>query len=91
MAEPKAYEPEKLTSGVTWKWNKTLSDYPANESRYLTYYLRKNGATATSFTGSPDGATHSIVVSASTTAGYAAGVYEIIAIYPVFSQVIAKL
>tara|TARA_B110000014_G_scaffold220415_1_gene176458 strand:- start:6172 stop:6381 length:210 start_codon:yes stop_codon:yes gene_type:complete len=69
MAEPKAYEPEKLTSGVTWEWNKTLSDYPANESWYLTYYLRKNGATATSFTGPPDGATHSIVVSASTTAG----------------------
>jgi hypothetical protein len=71
MAEPKAYEPEKLTSGVTWKWNKTLSDYPASECT-LTYYLRKDGATATSFTGSPDGATHSIVVSASTTAGYAA-------------------
>jgi len=69
VTEPKAYEPEKLTSGVTWKWNKTLSDYPTNESWYLTYYLRKNGATATSFTGSPDGATHSIVVSASTTAG----------------------
>ena len=86
MTEPKAYEPEKLTSGVTWKWNKTLSDYPANESWYLTYYLRKNGATATSFTGSPDGATHSIGVSASTTAG----VYDIIAIYPVFSQIIAK-
>ena len=86
MTEPKAYEPEKLTSGVTWKWNKTLSDYTANESWYLTYYLRKNGATATSFTGSPDGATHSIGVSASTTAG----VYDIIATYPVFSQIIAK-
>ena len=23
MAEPKAYEPEKLTAGVTWKWKKT--------------------------------------------------------------------
>jgi len=86
MTEPKAYEPEKLTSGVTWKWNKTLSDYPANESWYLTYYLRKNGATATSFIGSSDGVTHSIVVSASTTAV----VYDIIAIYPVFSQIIAK-
>jgi len=85
-AEPKAYEPEKLTSGVTRKWNKTLSDYPANESWYLTYYLRKNGATATSFTGSPDGATHLIVVSASTTAG----VDDIITIYPVFPQIIAK-
>ena len=40
MAEPKAYEPEKLTSGVTWKWKKTISDYPASEWT-LTYYLRK--------------------------------------------------
>jgi len=22
MAEPKAYEPKKLTAGVTWKWEK---------------------------------------------------------------------
>ena len=41
MAEPKAYEPEKLTSGVTWKWKKTISDYPASEWT-LTYYLRKD-------------------------------------------------
>ena len=65
MAEPKAYEPEKLTSGVTWKWKKTLSDYPASEWT-LTYYLRKDGATA-------DGNTHLVTVAASTTSGYAAG------------------
>ena len=27
-AEIQDYEPEKLTAGVTWKWEKTLSDYP---------------------------------------------------------------
>ena len=54
MAEPKAYEPEKLTSGVTWKWKKTVSDYPASEWT-LTYYLRKDGATATSFSATADG------------------------------------
>ena len=26
IAEPKSYEPEKLTAGVTWKWKKTHSD-----------------------------------------------------------------
>ena len=26
MAEPQAYDPEKLTAGVTWKWKKTISD-----------------------------------------------------------------
>jgi len=31
MAEPQAYEPEKLTSGVTWKRKKTISDYLARE------------------------------------------------------------
>jgi len=54
MAEPKAYESERLTSGVTWKWKKTISDYPASEWT-LTYYLRKDGATATSFSAAADG------------------------------------
>ena len=79
MAEPKAYEPEKLTSGVTWKWKKTLSDYPASEWT-LTYYFRKSGATATSFSASADGDTHLVTVTAATTAGYAAGVYDIIGV-----------
>ena len=76
MAEPQAYEPEKLTSGVTWKWKKTISDYPASEWT-LTYYLRKDGATATSFSATADGDTHLVTVTAATTAattaGYAAG------------------
>jgi len=79
MAEPKAYEPEKLTAGVTWKWKKTLSDYPAS-SWTLTYYLRKSGATATSFSASADGDTHLVSVSASTSSGYAAGVYDFIGV-----------
>ena len=72
MAEPQAYEPEKLTSGVTWKWKKILSDYPASEWT-LTYYLRKDGGTATSFSATADGDTHLATVAASTTSGYAAG------------------
>ncbi len=79
MAEPKAYEPEKLTSGVTWKWKKTISDYPASEWT-LTYYLRKDGATATSFSATADGDTHLVTVTAATTAGYAAGVSDIIGV-----------
>ena len=79
MAEPQSYEPEKLTAGVTWKWKKTISDYPASEWT-LTYYLRKNGATATSFSASADGDTHLVTVTSATTAGYAAGVYDIIGV-----------
>ncbi|HIM67936.1 MAG TPA: hypothetical protein EYM45_05170 [Verrucomicrobia bacterium] len=72
MAEPKAYELEKLTAGVTWKWKKTISDYPASEWT-LTYYLRKDGATATSFSAAADGDSYLVTVAASTTTGYAAG------------------
>ena len=79
MAEPQAYEPGKLTAGVTWKWKKTLSDYPASE-RTLTYYLRKDGAAATSFSATADGDTHLVTVTAATTAGCAAVVYDIIGV-----------
>ena len=77
MAEPKSYEPEKVTAGVTWKWKKTFSDYPASEWT-LTYYLRKNGATATSFNATADGDTHLVTVAAATTAAYASGIYDFI-------------
>ena len=89
MSEPKAYEPEKLTAGVTWKWNKTISDYPTSEWT-LTNYLRKDGATATSLSATADGDTHLVTVTASTTTGNAAGVYDIIALYPVFPKIILK-
>ena len=77
MAEPKAYEPEKLTAGVTWKWKKTISDYPASEWT-LTYYLRKDGATATSFSAAADGDSYLVTVAAATTAAYASGIYDFI-------------
>ena len=89
MSEPKSYEPEKLTAGVTWKWKKTISDYPASEWT-LTYYLRKDGATATSFSATADGDTHLVTIAAATTAGYAAGVYDFISIYPTSTEIISK-
>ena len=79
MAEPQSYEPEKLTTGVTWKSKKTISDYPASEWT-LTYYLRKSGATQTSFAASADGDTHLVTVIAAITALFAAGVYDFIGI-----------
>ena len=72
MAEPKAYEPEKLTSRSHMEMEKNISDYPASEWT-LTYYLRKDGATATSFSATADGDTHLVTVAAATTSGYAAG------------------
>ena len=78
-AEPQDFEPEKLTAGVTWKWKKTHSDYPASEWT-LTYYLRKDGATATSSTGTADEDSFLVTVAASTTSSYAAGVYDFIGV-----------
>ena len=77
MAEPQAYEPEKLTAGVTWKWKKTISDYPASEWA-LTYYLRKDGASATSFSAAADGDSYLVTVAAATTAAYASGIYDFV-------------
>ena len=53
-AEIQDYEPEKLTAGVTWKWSKSLSDYPASDWG-LNYYIRRNGAAETSFCSTADG------------------------------------
>ena len=78
-AEPQSYEPEKLTAGMTWKWNKTISDYPASEWT-LTYYLRINGATAVSFSGTADGDTHKITVPITTTASIGSGIHDFIGV-----------
>jgi len=77
MAEPKSYEPEKTTAGVTWTWKKTLTDYPASEWS-LVYYLRRNGQTLTSFSGTADGDSFLVTVTAATTAPYTAGTYDFI-------------
>ncbi len=68
-----------------------LADYPASKWT-LTYYLRKDGATATatSFSATADGDTHLVTIAAATTAGYAAGVYDFISIYPTSTQIISK-
>jgi hypothetical protein len=68
---------------------KNISDYLASEWT-LTYYLRKDGATATCFSATADGDTHLVTVAAATTVGYAAGVYDFISIYPTSTQIISK-
>ena len=56
---------------------KTISDYPASEWA-LTYYLRKDGATATRFSAAADGDSYLVTVAAATTAAYASGIYGFI-------------
>ena len=78
-AEPQDYEPEKLTAGVTWKWNKTLSDYPASEWS-LIYYLRRDGATQTAINTTADGDTFQVNLIFTLTSSTTPAVYDMIGI-----------
>jgi len=97
MAEPQSYEPEKLTAGVTLKWKKTISDYPASEWS-LVYYLRKDGVAISSFSATADGDTFETTVVATLSALFAADVYDFIGIvtkgsekYVVFDGIVEAL
>ena len=63
---------------------------PWQNGYILTYYLRKGAATATSFSAvaDGDGDSYLVTVAAATTAGYAAGMYDFISIYPTSRQII---
>lgn len=67
-------EPTQIRSGDTIKWNKTLLDYPADDSWILTYKLI-NQTDNIDITAVADGALHTIVLLAATTAVYKAGAY----------------
>lgn len=67
-------EPAALRAGDTWKWTKTLADYPA--SVWTLTYRFKNAAGGFEFAASASGDDYSVTVSAATTAGFAAGTYH---------------
>jgi hypothetical protein len=73
-AEIPSEEPTEHVAGDTLAWTKSLSDYPADDSWTLTYYLL--GPKKETITASADGADHAVTVSASTTSNYAPGVYK---------------
>lgn len=70
-------EPASLNVGDTWKWTKTLADYPAS-SWTLTYNF-KSSAGGFLVTATADGDDHSVTVPYSTTAGYTDGFYSWVA------------
>lgn len=70
-------EPTAARAGDTWKWTKSLTDYPA--STWTLKYYFKSATSGFSVTASASGDDHSVTVAASTTAGYAAGLYRWIA------------
>ena len=68
-------EPTTLRVGDTWKWTRTLADYPASAPWTLKYRF-KSAAAGFEITASASGDDYSVTVAAATTAGYAAGAYS---------------
>ena len=68
-------EPSEAVAGATWKWIKSLSDYPAS-SWTLTYtFLLKTGSTTFTFDAVADGDDHLVDVDEAVTAAYTPGEY----------------
>lgn len=70
-------EPETLRAGDTWKWTRSLSDWPA--STWTLKYRAKNAAGGFEITAAASGNDFSVSVAAATTAAIAAGTYAWIA------------
>lgn len=67
-------EPQLIVAGDTVNWTRTLADYPA-PTWVLTYTLI-NGTDKETVTAVASGTDHQVAVSASTTAGWSAGIYS---------------
>lgn len=67
-------EPSVLRAGDTWKWTKSLSDFPA--SAWTLKYRFKNAAGGFEITAATSGNDYAITVAAATTAAYTAGLYN---------------
>lgn len=70
-------EPVSLRAGDTWKWTRTLADYPAGV--WTLKYRFKSEASGFEIGATASGTTHSVSVAALATTDYAAGDYTWIA------------
>lgn len=70
-------EPTTLRAGDTWKWTKSLPDYPA--SAWNLKYRFKSPTAGFEITADESGDSYSVTVTAATSAGYTAGTYSWIA------------
>lgn len=75
MADIPTIEPTTANAGDTWRWTRTLADYPASAGWALSYTLINASAKIT-INASASGDNHAVTVSAATSAGYAAGSYD---------------
>ena len=72
MTDIPTLEPTVLCAGDTWKWTKSLADYPAT-SWTLKYRFKHPTAAGFEVVAAASGSDHAITVSASTSTGYAPG------------------
>ncbi len=75
MADTPTIEPSSVNAGDTWRWTRSLADYPASAGWALSYTLINASAKIT-VNASASGDDHAVTVAAATTAGYAAGTYD---------------
>lgn len=75
MADIPTLEPSTVNAGDTWRWTRSLDDYPASEGWVLSYTLI-NGTAKISISATASGDDHAVTVSAATSAGYTAGTYD---------------
>ena len=73
MADIPSQEPLSIRAGDTWRWTRTISDYPATS--WTLKYRFKNAGGGFEVTASAAGSDFDITVAAATTAAYAAGRY----------------
>lgn len=69
-------EPDSLVAGESWKWTKSLSDYPADTWTLTYYFLFSTGTENFSIVATADGTDYLISEDPATTAGYTPGSYK---------------
>lgn len=77
MTDIPTNEPLTLRAGDTWKWSRTLADYPA--SSWALKYRFKNATSGFEIVATTSGTDFLASAAAATTAAYAAGKYSWIA------------
>lgn len=74
-AEIPTLEPTEINAGDTATWSRTLADHPASAGWALSYVLI-NATAKISISSTAGGDDHLVLVAASATAGWTAGVYD---------------
>lgn len=77
MTDISTQEPTVIQAGDTLTWQKSFTDYPANDNWVLHYYII-NAAGKFNITSNASGANHVVSATAADTALYAAGVYTLL-------------